>query len=135
MTGLKTAQLEGNAMKTLNEEITKTIHNGVDGGALTPFLMLVNALELAQNSNTYDANTIANVLHEELEARNWIVDWDKIKNKHPVDGLIPANTECPYKDKCETKAAGDCRHLGKEHPVTFSCVSAWLIQNEQNKTP
>jgi hypothetical protein len=122
-----------NIMKTLKEEITNTIlpesgpvcGPGIVCGPLTPFLMLVNALELAQRSSTYDANTIANVLHEELAERNWIADWDEIQNKpRLVDGNIPANTKCPYKDKCGIKAAGECRHLGKDHPVAFSCASA-----------
>ena len=40
-----------------------------------------------------------------------------------VDGKIPANTLCPFKEKCDPK--GDfCHHKGTEHQVPFSCAFA-----------
>jgi len=41
-----------------------------------------------------------------------------------VNGSIPANTACPYKTICGDFAKNFCIHLGKEHPVPFSCAMA-----------
>jgi len=41
-----------------------------------------------------------------------------------VDGLIPANTECPFTSECTFKQAGVCKHLGVAHSIPFSCASA-----------
>lgn len=56
-------------------------------------------------------------------------NWDTIfgKKKKPVDlvdGKIPANTECPYKDKCEIFQAQKCHHQGLNHATAFSCAVA-----------
>lgn len=47
----------------------------------------------------------------------------KFENKL-VEGLIPANQECPFKSRCEIAQAGKCAHLGKNAPKPFSCASA-----------
>lgn len=39
-----------------------------------------------------------------------------------VQGLIPAKTECPFKNEC--LLVKTCSHSGAEHPCTFSCASA-----------
>lgn len=41
-----------------------------------------------------------------------------------VDGKIPANTECPFEQRCEIKAEGACSHTGVLHSVAFSCAAA-----------
>lgn len=41
-----------------------------------------------------------------------------------VNGSVPANTECPYKFECADFARNFCIHLGKNHPVPFSCAMA-----------
>lgn len=41
-----------------------------------------------------------------------------------VDGKIPANTECPFRDKCNIAKNNECKHNGKNHEVEFSCASA-----------
>lgn len=41
---------------------------------------------------------------------------------HLVAGKIPANTECPFLAECGMSER--CHHLGKEHPVAFSCATA-----------
>lgn len=41
-----------------------------------------------------------------------------------VDGKIPANTVCPWKQQCNTAQDGRCHHQGKEHPGPFSCGKA-----------
>ena len=51
-----------------------------------------------------------------------------------VDGRIPKNTECPFTTRCEFKKAGDCKHLGKEHTVDFSCATARLFDLLQSKS-
>lgn len=56
-------------------------------------------------------------------------NWDTIfgKKKKPVDlvdGKIPPNTECPYKDKCEIFQAQKCHHQGLNHATAFSCAVA-----------
>lgn len=40
----------------------------------------------------------------------------KLKN-----GLIPAGTECPFKDECNSSL---CKHQGVWHTVNFSCAFA-----------
>ena len=40
----------------------------------------------------------------------------KLKN-----GLIPAGTECPFKDECNDSL---CKHQGVWHTVNFSCAFA-----------
>lgn len=40
------------------------------------------------------------------------------------DGRISANTECPFRSKCEIAAANRCHHLSAEHSVPFSCATA-----------
>ena len=37
-------------------------------------------------------------------------------------GLIPAFTVCPFVKECEL--ADDCKHLGKDHKVNYSCAVA-----------
>lgn len=46
------------------------------------------------------------------------------KKRLLVDGNIPAHTECFYRNKCEIAESGNCRHLGLDHPVAFSCAAA-----------
>jgi hypothetical protein len=41
-----------------------------------------------------------------------------------VNGNIPANTPCSFREKCEIAQAGACKHLGSEHQVEFSCAVA-----------
>lgn len=43
-----------------------------------------------------------------------------------IDGRIPKNTECPFRDKCifAQTQNGACKHKGVEHNVPFSCASA-----------
>ncbi len=41
-----------------------------------------------------------------------------------VNGLIPANEECPYKKKCTIATIGDCYHKGEQHQIDFSCAAA-----------
>ncbi len=50
-----------------------------------------------------------------------------------VDGRIPKNTECPFAARCEIKKVGDCKHLGKDHNVAFSCATARLFDILQKK--
>jgi len=44
-----------------------------------------------------------------------------MKNKQLKGGMIPVGSECPFKSHCEYDKSGDCHHMGKEHPVAFSC--------------
>jgi hypothetical protein len=52
-----------------------------------------------------------------------------------VEGLIPANTECPFKDRCNLR----CNHLGKEHPRPLSCGAARMFDllgdKDSDKSP
>lgn len=41
-------------------------------------------------------------------------------NEKLVDGSIPRNTECPYKQMCDFS----CQHQGINHDVPYSCGSA-----------
>jgi len=41
-----------------------------------------------------------------------------------VNGSIPANTNCPYKNQCGDYAKNFCIHLGPLHPVPYSCAMA-----------
>lgn len=41
-----------------------------------------------------------------------------------VEGKIPAQTVCPYRDKCELAGAGACHHKGTEHSVPYYCAVA-----------
>jgi ribosomal protein L32 len=47
-----------------------------------------------------------------------------------VDGKIPANTECPYTQKCDPNKEF-CGHKGVEHSVSYSCgfARAFVIFN------
>lgn len=38
-----------------------------------------------------------------------------------INGKIPANTECPWKDKCSTALESKCNHKGLQHDIPFSC--------------
>lgn len=40
-----------------------------------------------------------------------------------VQGLIPAKTECPFKDGT-CPLVETCPHKGVNHPVAFSCAAA-----------
>jgi len=52
-----------------------------------------------------------------------------------VNGRIPANTVCPYRDECPSAANGDCGHKGVEHTVAYSCGFARLFNTFQRKMP
>lgn len=41
-----------------------------------------------------------------------------------VDGCIPANTPCPFRDRCEVAQGNVCRHQGEHHDCAFSCAIA-----------
>jgi hypothetical protein len=41
-----------------------------------------------------------------------------------VNGKIPANKECPFKEECITFQTQKCYHQGVNHPVEFSCGTA-----------
>lgn len=45
-----------------------------------------------------------------------------------VEGKIPALTDCPYRNKCQTSENGLCAQKGAEHPVPFSCGTARAIE-------
>jgi len=51
-----------------------------------------------------------------------------------VDGKIPANTVCPFKEKCDPKGEF-CRHMGVDHTTTYSCAFArgFEITNKYGK--
>ncbi len=40
-----------------------------------------------------------------------------------VDGLIPKNTVCPFREQCKPNP-GFCHHKSEEHNVDFSCALA-----------
>ena len=65
-------------------------------------------------------------------ANNWDMIFGK-KNKPVglVDGKIPANTNCAYKEKCEIFQAQKCHHKGVDHPVAFSCAVARAFELTQ----
>ena len=44
-----------------------------------------------------------------------------------VEGKIPANTECPFRNECNEAANGDCGHQGTAHTVPYSCGYARLF--------
>lgn len=46
-----------------------------------------------------------------------------------VAGNIPANQECPFKDKCSL--ASSCKHKGKDHPCDYSCAMARLFDSSK----
>ena len=49
-----------------------------------------------------------------------------------VDGNIPKNTECPFRNSCPV--IDMCNHTGKDHPCDFSCGTARLMDiKQQNK--
>lgn len=54
-----------------------------------------------------------------------------------VEGHIPANTKCPWRDQCCIAQGGACGHKGVDHPVPFSCASARAFdmfkKNERKK--
>lgn len=56
-----------------------------------------------------------------------------------VEGRIPANTVCPFRQECNEAKNGDCGHLGVEHTVAYSCGYARLFNiftrrtNEQHE--
>ena len=39
-----------------------------------------------------------------------------------INGLIPARTECPYKDRCSLLPS--CNHKGVHHHKLYSCAIA-----------
>ena len=41
-----------------------------------------------------------------------------------VNGAVPANTDCPYKNRCELAQSDSCNHTGVNHAVPFSCAVA-----------
>lgn len=45
-----------------------------------------------------------------------------------VEGKIPANTVCPYRESCTEAQNGNCGHMGKEHTVPYSCGYARLFK-------
>ena len=45
-----------------------------------------------------------------------------------VEGKIPANTVCPYRESCTEARNGNCGHMGKEHTVPYSCGYARLFK-------
>ena len=45
-----------------------------------------------------------------------------------VDGLIPPNTVCPYKEQCPSAHNGDCGHKGIDHTVAYSCGFARMFE-------
>lgn len=54
-----------------------------------------------------------------------------MKNNLLDNGNIAAHTECPFRERCEIKKVGQCKHLGKEHSVEFSCAAARLFNKLQ----
>jgi hypothetical protein len=44
-----------------------------------------------------------------------------------VNGRIPTGTDCPFRARCNIAESGNCRHLGKDHKVDFSCGTARLF--------
>jgi hypothetical protein len=44
-----------------------------------------------------------------------------------VKGKIPANTVCPYHEKCPCPKDKTCGHTGEQHPVPYSCGLARLF--------
>lgn len=49
-----------------------------------------------------------------------------------VNGKIPPNTICPYREKCPS-AKTDCGHRGIEHKVAYSCGTARLFKTFTGK--
>lgn len=45
------------------------------------------------------------------------------------EGYIPANTECPYANRCALKRANACNHSGIHHDVEFACNIAIAFDN------
>lgn len=41
-----------------------------------------------------------------------------------INGQIPANTPCTYREQCPFAARGECFHKGIEHNTPFSCGAA-----------
>lgn len=52
--------------------------------------------------------------------------------KKLVNGRIPANTECPFKEGCiySDQHIGEslCKHEGEEHEAVFSCATARSLE-------
>jgi hypothetical protein len=48
-----------------------------------------------------------------------------------VEGKIPAQTVCPFREQCTEAQNGHCAHKGTEHTVPFSCGYARLINTFQ----
>lgn len=44
-----------------------------------------------------------------------------------VNGRIPANTVCPFRDSCNESKNGNCGHTGLLHNVPYSCGYARLF--------
>ena len=45
-----------------------------------------------------------------------------------VEGKIPANTVCPYREQCPEPKRGNCGHAGTLHNVPYSCGYARLFK-------
>jgi hypothetical protein len=45
-----------------------------------------------------------------------------------IEGKIPANTVCPYREQCTEAQNGNCGHYGVEHNVPYSCGYARLFK-------
>lgn len=58
-------------------------------------------------------------------ANNWETIFGKKKKQVGlIDGKIPPNTDCPYKEKCEIFQSQKCHHQGLNHTTAFSCAVA-----------
>ena len=55
------------------------------------------------------------------------------KNKLHL-GLIPKETPCPFADKCVIKFEDNCRHLGRDHLVPYSCAVARYYDLSEEST-
>jgi len=48
-----------------------------------------------------------------------------------VNGKIPPNAECPFKNECDIVKFGCCNHNGINHNVPFSCAMARFFEITQ----
>lgn len=52
-----------------------------------------------------------------------------------VNGLIPANTDCPFRSCCSSARLGNCHHLGAVNPRPYSCGTARAFDLIEQRKP
>jgi hypothetical protein len=89
--------------------------------------------ELLRNFRLINKPSRAKAYYEDLvEAERELNELVVPMKSKLVEGMIPANTECPFTDKCPMHKMS-CRHLGTDHPCNYSCASARAFDKFEDK--